>query len=266
MRPDARMSWIVSGSPRHALQLLRLAGGFVLDALLPPACLACDAPVDRPGRLCGPCFRRTGFVTDPLCVCCGVPFAHAGQGNGQGLCPACAAEPPAFQRARAALRYDAQARRIVLPLKYAGRTEIAAALGPLMARAGAALLHDAEVLVPVPLHRRRLIARRYNQAALLARAIGRLSARPAVLDGLRRLRATPPLGDKSAAERQAELVGAFAVRDRRAPLLVGRRVLLIDDVMTSGATANACAAALLRGGARAVDVLAAARVPDPRLG
>ncbi len=250
----------------RAARLIRLAGRGLLDTLLPPSCLVCDGWVDQQGRLCAACFRRTGFVTAPHCVCCGVPFAHGGQAEAGGCCRSCALHPPVFERARAALRYDAQARRIVMPLKYAGRTEIAAALAPLMARAGVELLREADVLVPVPLHRRRLVARRYNQSALLAQAIGRLSGRPTVLDGLRRLRATASLGEKSAAERAAEVADAFAVADRRAPRLAGRRVLLIDDVMTSGATANACAAALLRGGARAVDVLAAARVPDPRLG
>jgi ComF family protein len=163
------------------------------------------------------------------------------------------------------LRYDAQSRRIVLPLKYSDRTELAAALAPLMARAGAALLREADLLVPVPLHRRRLIARRYNQAALLAHAIARLTAKPVVPDALRRIRVTAPLGDLSAEERAEAVDGAFAVRPGRAPRLVGQRLLLIDDVLTSGATCAACTRVLLEAGAASVDVLVAARVPDPRL-
>jgi len=135
-----------------------------------------------------------------------------------------------------------------------------------MARAGAALLRRAELLVPVPLHRGRLFHRRYNQAALLAQALSRISGRSAVVDALVRVRPTVPLGDFSPGERAATVAGAFAVRPRRAADLAGKRVLLIDDVMTSGATANACAAVLLAAGAAAVDVLVAARVPDPRLG
>ena len=155
--------------------------------------------------------------------------------------------------------------RLILPFKHADRIELVRGLAPLMARAGAALLAGAEILVPVPLHRRRLFTRRYNQAALLARALGGVARRPAILDALIRHRATVPLGDRNAEERALEVAGAFIVRPGRAAALAGRHVLLIDDVMTSGATANACARALRGAGAAAVDVLVAARVPDPRL-
>jgi len=134
-----------------------------------------------------------------------------------------------------------------------------------MARAGAALLRQAGLLVPVPLHRRRLMARRYNQAALLARALAGLSGVPSVPDALRRVRSTVPLGGLGAEARSMEVAGVFAVRARRAPLLAGRRVVLIDDVLTSGATCAGCTEVLLDAGAAAVDVLVAARVPDPRL-
>jgi predicted amidophosphoribosyltransferase len=170
-----------------------------------------------------------------------------------------------FGRARAALRYDAQGRQLILPLKHADRPELAAMLAPHMVRAGAALLRAADLLAPVPLHRLRLFHRRYNQAALLAAAIARIAGVPALLDVLVRPRATDSLGEKSPAERAAVVHDAFALRPARAGLLAGRSVVLIDDVMTSGATANACAATLLAGGARSVDVLVAARVPDPRL-
>lgn len=225
----------------------------------------CGASVATPGQFCADCFRRTGFITAPFCVRCGVPFAAAALGGPQLLCPHCTLAPPLFNRARAALRYDAQGRRLILPFKHADRTELATTIAPHMARAGAELLRDADLLVPVPLHRLRLFQRKYNQAALLARALSRLAARPALLDGLVRQRATASLGSKSAAERATEVADAFTVRPRRADRIGGRRMLLIDDVMTSGATANACAAALLAAGAAAVDVLVAARVPDPRL-
>lgn len=234
--------------------------------LLPAHCATCDTLVAPPGLFCAPCFAETGFVSAPFCAICGVPFAHAGQGGHAELCPVCRDHPPAFTRARAALRYDPHAQRLVLPLKHADRIELAAVLAPLMARAGATLLAEADVLVPVPLHRRRLFARRYNQSALLARAIGRLAARPVVLDALRRLRPTPPLGEQGAAARAAAVSGAIAVRPVRAERLRGARVLLVDDVMTSGATANECARVLLGAGVARVEVLVAARVPDPRLG
>jgi ComF family protein len=184
-------------------------------------------------------------------------------------CPTCdqlvSIATPAFSRARAAFRYDVYARRLILPFKHADRTEHCDVLATHMARAGAALLRDADVLVPVPLHRRRLRRRRYNQAALLARALARASGLQVIPDALERLRPTPPLGGQSATERHATVDGAFAVRPRRAGRIAGRRVVLIDDVMTSGATANACAAALRAAGAADVMALVAARVPDPRL-
>ena len=250
---------------------LRLAPGFshavraTLDVLLPPHCLTCDRPVDAPGHFCAECFRGAAFITEPCCTHCGVPFSHAGQGGAERLCPGCRAHPAPWGQARAALRYDGHAKRVLLPFKHADRPELANALAPMMARAGAPLLRRAEVIVPVPLHRRRLFGRRYNQAALLARALARLSGVPAVPDLLRRTRPTVSLGDLGAQARTEAVAGAFAVRPARASRLAGRRVLLIDDVMTSGATANACALALLAAGAAAVDVLVAARVPDPRL-
>jgi ComF family protein len=243
----------------------RQAARTLLDLALPPQCIACDAPVDASGLLCADCFRLTGFITEPFCIRCGVPFAASGLGGAEQLCPGCRAVPPVFHRARAALRYDALARRLILPFKHADRTEMASVLAPHMARAGAALLREADLLVPVPLHRARLFGRRYNQAALLAKSVGRISGRPYRLDVLQRRRATASLGEKSAAERAIEVADAFTVRPSRAADVAGKRVLLIDDVMTSGATANACAVALLAAGVGVVDVLVAARVPDPRL-
>jgi ComF family protein len=170
-----------------------------------------------------------------------------------------------FREARAALRYDDQARRLILPLKHGDRLELASVLAPMMARAGVALLQRADVLVPVPLHRQRLVQRKYNQAAVLAIAVGRTAGRPVVPDALIRTRHTAPLDEKSPEERAREVAGSLQVRPSRRDMVLGRTVLLIDDVMTSGATANSCTAALLDAGAMAVDVLAAARVPDPRL-
>ncbi|MEN9498610.1 MAG: hypothetical protein RIS83_429, partial [Pseudomonadota bacterium] len=197
---------------------------------------------------------------------CGVPFTHEGEAergaDGALSCTPCLTRAPGFAVARAALRYDEGAKRLILPFKHADRTEMAAPLARLMARAGGDLLQAADILVPVPVHWRRLIARRYDQAALLAQRLGRLSGRRVVPDVLRRTRATVPLGDKGAAERAALVADAFSVA--RPARVAGQRVLLVDDVMTSGATAEACARALLAAGAARVEVLAAARVPDPR--
>lgn len=245
--------------------LLAQLGRGALDLLLPPHCLTCDAPVSVPGQLCAACFGRIDFIAQPYCVRCGLPFSAPGEGDAEGLCPVCAAAPPPWGQARAAFRYDEHSRRLILPLKYADRTDLADALAPMMARAGAALLARADLLVPVPLHRRRLLARRYNQAALLARALARRTGLPLLPDALVRTRATLPLASLGAAARAEAVRGAFAVRPGREAALAGRRVLLIDDILTSGATCGACAGALREAGAAGVDVLVAARVPDPRL-
>lgn len=239
---------------------VRGAGRLALNVLLPPHCLTCDQPVDAPGRLCPACFRNTHFITAPCCARCGVPFEAAESGGAGQECADCRADPPPWGAARAALRYDEQARRMLLPFKYGDRVETARALAPMMARAGASLLREADLLVPVPLHRRRLLARRYNQAALLTRALSRLTGTPAVLDALRRTRPTRPLASMSSERRSAELEGAIVIRQSRRAAFGNRRVLLVDDVLTSGATARSCVRALLEAGAGRVDVLAAARV------
>jgi ComF family protein len=244
--------------------VLRRLGIGVLDALLPPHCLTCDEAVQVQGTLCAACFPRLVRITAPFCTRCGVPFRHAGQGE-HGRCPACVASPPSYAIARAALRYDEGAKRLLLPFKHADRTELARPLAQDMARAGVSLLARCDLIAPVPLHPLRLWARRYNQAALLAGLLARRARKPWLPDLLRRGRATPPMGDRGAAERAALLEGAFRLPPRNAARIQGLRVLLVDDVMTSGATADACARVLLAGGAAAVEVLAAARVPDPRL-
>jgi ComF family protein len=235
-----------------------------LDLLLPPTCILCSAQVDTPGLLCGTCFGELIVIGAPYCSCCGVPFELAWHAAEGGLCQSCIDTPPAFERARAALTYDKASRRLVLPFKHGDRIEFAAVLARFMAQAGANLLREADVIVPVPLHRRRLFVRRYNQAALLAQTLGRLTGRTVLVDALARVTATHNLDGKSAAERRDEVAGAFAVRPRRANQLRGRRILLIDDVLTSGATVAACSEELLAAGVAAVDVLVAVRVPDPR--
>lgn len=248
----------------RAASVARRACVAVLDVLLPPHCPTCAEQVTAQGTFCSPCFGQLPFITAPFCTGCGLPFASTAQGGTLGLCPACLAHPPPWHEARAAFLYTEAARHLILPLKHAGRLDLAPVLAAHMARNGAPLLRRADLLVPVPLHRWRLMRRGFNQAAELARRLGRTAHRPVLPDALLRPRPTPSLGTLSAEARAAALHGAILVNPRHAARLAGRRVLVVDDVLTSGATARACTAALLAAGARDVDVLVAARVADPR--
>ncbi len=254
---------IAAGQPAlaGAWRALRRLGESTLDLLLPPTCSACDAPVLRQGTLCSACFQQMQFIADPCCDGCGMPFAAEALAGPERRCQQCQDAPPLFRSARAAFVYGEGVRHLILPLKHGDQPALADVLAPRMAHAGAALLRDHPLLVPVPLHRMRLFRRRYNQAALLAWAIGKLTGCPVCPDALRRTRATPSLDHRGAEERRLAVAGAFDARPSRVPAIAGQRVVLVDDVMTSGATANACAAVLLAAGAMSVDVLVAARVP-----
>lgn len=236
-------------------------GRLLADALLPPQCLACGAAVDGVGRLCAACWAGVGFIAPPVCAACGLPFDFAIEPG--ALCGACAAAAPVYHRARAVMRYDDGSRELVLGFKHGDRTEAAPAYGRWLARAGAELLAETDLIVPVPLHRWRLLRRRYNQSALLALALGRACRRPAAVDLMARVKATPSQAGLGAAARHANLRGAFSVRAKWRDILRDKRVLLIDDVMTTGATVEAAARVLGRAGAARVEVLTLARVVRP---
>ncbi len=236
------------------------AGRRVMDVLLPPRCLSCGTIVGADGSLCAECWSKIDFISAPCCVRCGVPFAFdAGIGAGSE-CGECARRPPGFDRARSALRYDDASKPLILGFKHSDRTHAAPAYAAWMARAAAPMLAEADIIVPVPLHWTRLVHRRYNQAALLALALGRIAAKPAVPDALVRRRRTPSQGLLRRLGRFRNVAGAFAVHPGRQSRISGRRVLLVDDVLTTGATVEACARALRSAGAAAVDVVTLARV------
>ncbi len=236
--------------------------GAALDLLLPPHCPACERPVDRAGSFCAACWGTLVFLREPCCGPCGRAFASAAMGGALGRCEDCRQAPPPWGRARAALRYDRRSAGLILGLKYGDRGDLVRLLATHMARAGETLLREADLLVPVPLHRWRLLRRRYNQAGLLAARLGRLGAREVVQDALARGGPATSMRGRGAEERREAAQGAFAVRPHRRAMLAGRRVVLVDDVLTTGATAGACAEALLAAGAASVDVLAAARAGD----
>ncbi len=234
------------------------AGRRLLDSVLPPLCLGCNEIVAEPGALCVACWPGFSFISAPQCARCGVPFAeHIGEG---AECGACLRWPPRYRRARAALVYDDKSKRLVLPFKHGDRTDMARACGRWMASAAGDLLAEAELIAPVPLHWRRLFTRRYNQALLLARAAARDSTARLAPDLLRRARWTGSQAGLKAEERRKNVRRAFELNPRWAQAVQDKAVLLVDDVLTTGATAEACALALQRGGVRHVDVLTLARV------
>ena len=213
------------------------------------------------GTLCPAYWNSVAFVGAPRCYSCGRPFEF--DVGGDAVCGACAAAPPDYQRARAAIVYDDASRRLVLAFKHGDRTDAAPAFWRWMVRAGAELLVEADVLVPVPLHWTRLFQRRYNQAALLAQSIAGISGVEVAPGLMRRRRRTPSQGRLNLAARRRNVRGAFQLGRAAAARVKDCRVLLIDDVMTSGATASACARVLVRADAKSVDVLTLARAPRP---
>src|SRR6266700_3413827 len=217
---------------------LRAAGRIALDVALPPLCPACRDPVANPGGLCPSCWSKLSFIAPPYCERLGIPFAYD---PGPGILSRQAiADPPAYHRARAAVRYDDIARALVHALKYGDRLDLAPTMGRWMARAGRELLADTDAIVPVPLHWRRQWARRFNQSALLAEVIAKASGVAVAHAALRRVKATPQQVGLSQAERAQNVQGAFRVVPAAKLAVAGRRLLLLDDVLTSGATVDAC--------------------------
>jgi ComF family protein len=255
---EAQAAW-----SRSIAAYLRSAGShaarLALDIALPTLCVACREPVAGVG-VCAACWAKLSFIARPYCPRLGIPFVY--DPGPDLLSMEAIANPPAYQRARAAVRYDEVARTLVHALKYQDRTDLAPAMGRWMARAGEELLSEADLLVPVPLHWRRGWSRRYNQSGALARVIEKQCGVAVASDVLRRIRPTAQQIGLNRSQRASNVQGAFKAAAERSAAIHGRRVVLIDDVLTSGATADACARALLRARAAQVDVLVFARVVD----
>jgi len=244
---------------RRAAAAARVVLRTALDLALPPLCAACREPVE--GRaLCPACWSKLSFITRPYCERLGIPFVYD---PGPGILSMEAiADPPAYQRARAAVRFDEISRALVHALKYSDRLDLAPMMGRWVSHAGRELLAEADALVPVPLHWRRLWARRFNQSAMLAAAISAESGVPIAAGVLKRVKPTAQQVGLSRTERAANVQGAFRVPPEDRGAVAGRRLVLVDDVLTSGATVDGCARALLRAGAANVDVLIFARVAE----
>lgn len=228
----------------------------IADFALPPRCPGCGAVTGEDHRFCATCWGALRFLAPPWCATCHTPFAY--DRGAEAQCAACIADPPRHAGVRAAVAYGDVARTVALRLKYGGRTAFAETVGRQMARL---LPDDADMLVPVPLHRWRLWSRGFNQAALISAALTRVSgvANDPML--LRRVKATPPLRAMGAKARARAVAGVFRVIDPKAQLR-RKSVVLIDDIYTSGATTDGCTAALLRAGAAKVTILCWARVLD----
>ncbi len=257
--PSRSLSSLTYGALTAARGVWSHAAKLALNVALPTLCVACRDPVEGEG-VCADCWAKLSFIAPPFCPRLGIPFVY--DPGPEMLSMEAIANPPAYARARAAVRYDDVARTLVHALKYQDRTDLAPAMGRWMARAGQPLLDEADVLVPVPLHWRRGWSRRYNQSGVLARVIERETGVRVAAEALRRIRPTEQQIGLSRTERASNVQGAFKVASHRQSSIEGQRVVLIDDVLTSGATVDACARALLRAKAARVDVLVFARVVD----
>lgn len=229
------------------------AAGWLLDVVLPPRCPGCGEIVDALHSFCGDCWAGLHFLGETGCRTCGIPLAA----TDAGTCAGCLARPPRIARTRAAVAYGEVSRSLAIRLKYGRKVALAKAMARYMVPLVGELPGRA-LLVPVPLHRRRVASRGFNQSLLIAREIGRLGGLQVSPRALRRTKVTPPLKGMSQVQRRKTVAGAFSAHD---PAQVrGRTIVLIDDVLTTGSTANACARTLLKAGAERVELLCWARV------
>lgn len=230
----------------------------LLDVLVPPRCLSCRTIVGEDGVLCPACWSEVTFITPPHCALCGLPFAV--DPGGEAICGACSVQRPAFDRARAVFSYDDKGRRLVLDFKHRDQTHGAAVFARWIVRAAPELCAAADLIVPVPLHWTRLVKRGFNQSALIGRALGEATGTPFDPLILKRVRRTPTQVGLSPVARRKNVRGAFAVAPKKEAVLAGKRVLLVDDVLTTGATVEGCARTLKKAGATAIDIVTLARV------
>jgi ComF family protein len=228
------------------------------DVVVPPLCLTCDTILDEAGGCCPSCWQKIRFIAPPYCEITGKPFSHD---LGKGMLSADAiADPPPYEMCRSAVLYDDRTRRLVTGLKYGDRTDLAPWMAKWMVVAGREMLVPDTIIVPVPLHPARLLQRRFNQSAELGRVIAKSTGMAFRPDWLLRVRKTRQQVGLSSSQRARNVQGSFRVPVERKPELAGKRIVLIDDVYTSGATAKAATRALKRGGAASVSVLTFARV------
>jgi len=245
---------------RLAARVIKAGSGALADALMPPACVACRQTMAGHDSLCAACWRDVRFIQPPLCDRLGIPMPY--DTGGTMISAAAAAHPPAYDRARAVAAYDGVVRKLIHGFKYNDHHEARKLFARWLLRAGAELFEGADYIAPVPLNRMRLLSRRINQSAILAQDVARQAGVRFCPTLLQRRRRTPPQVGLTSEERRRNVAGAFVVDGSQGMLLTGKVVVLVDDVITTGATVEACARALRSAGADRIDVLALARVVD----
>lgn len=232
-----------------------------IDFILPPVCPATGEFVEQNGMVSATFWQSLSFINAPFCHKCGAPFSHDDNNDATMQCGLCLENEPVYRMGRSALVYNDASRDLILKFKHGDQTHAVKAFFPWLKQAGGALLDQTDTVIPVPLHPFRLVKRRYNQADLMAREL--IKSYPDITycaDGLKRIRHTQSQGHKKKAERIKNIRQAFAVNPAHLPAVEGKNILVIDDVYTTGATLNECAAILYRHGAAAVDILTLARV------
>lgn len=232
----------------------------LLDFLIPPHCVSCHGSMESDQGLCGACWRQIHFISNPYCHTCGLPLPFGDDNPTTMLCGPCTLEPPPYDLGRSCVAYDAHSKDLILRFKHGDHTSLTPFFVKWLEQTGKEIMVDVKFILPVPLHWTRLLKRRYNQAALLSKGLSHKTGIPYLPTTLKRIRATPPQGHLSKEERQKNVENSFSVSDKGANILEGQQVLLIDDVLTSGATIHACTKVLKNAGVTKVSVLTLARV------
>lgn len=236
----------------------------LIDCVIPPRCVVTGDIVDAQGTLSPQAWGHLHFISDPQCDSCGYPFDFdmAEEGAG-GLCAACHKSRPYYQQARSCVVYNDASRDMILSFKHGDQTQSVPVFIPWLYRTGKDFWEEADYIIPVPLHRWRLLKRRFNQSAIIANYLSKKTKIPALLNCLQRVRATETQGHLQAAQRKRNVKNAFDIHPKHKAQLKGKKIVLIDDVYTTGATVNECTRALLKAGVSRVDVLTIARVVKP---
>lgn len=236
---------------------MRKALNFIIDTIFPPQCDSCGTLLNSNAGLCHKCWSDIDFIEDPKCRICGMPFEYDMGEN--VLCASCIQKTPPFDKARSVCKYNDVSRKLVTGFKFHDRIHMNNHLAKWMLRISDELLNESDIIIPVPLHRIRLWKRKYNQSALLAMSVSKMSDKPVIYDFLIRKKNTKAQSGLTFAQRQKNVKGAFILNPKYSSIINEKNILIVDDVMTTGATVLACAKILKRSGAKSVNILTFAR-------